>query len=294
MYTIFLVLLICACIFGDAQLRNDRRFLPEEDTAAPSMEAIQSPPTASPQPSRPSVAPSSSTPTLTPTSKPSSRPTESPSASPTSSPTVNSATYRPNVLLLILDDYKPVSSGFGSPLVPQNGTSNIDTLIKRGISFMNAHAQMAICGPSRASFLTSLRPDALNIFNLNTDNALGILIARSKRSHEILTLPKLFKLAGYNTYGLGKVFHENEYRLMQQSDQWTVPMYTWMTNMKRPPSFTKPYVGTWISSPDVRDDYFSDGQAATLAATLLTDVLSRDYERSGTPWFLAVGLWKPQ
>lgn len=295
MYTVFLVILICAVTLSYAQLRGESQRSNVDMTR--SMQDAKVPtasPTVSPSSSRPSKSPSSSLPTPAPSLRPSNEPTTSPSHSPTSSPTVNSTTYRPNVLLLILDDFKPIATSFGSPLVPGNGTRNIDMLVQDGISFMNAHAQMAICGPSRASFLTSLRPDALNIYNLNTENALGIKIARSKRTREILTLPKLFKVAGYNTYGIGKIFHENEYRLMQQSDQWTVPMYSWITKLKRPPSFTKPYVGTWISSPDVRDDYFSDGQAATLAATLLRDVLDRDFHKIGTPWFLAVGLWKPQ
>ena len=107
-------------------------------------------------------------------------------------------------------------------------------------------------------------------------------------------MPKVFKMAGYKTYGIGKVFHENEFVMMQKADTWTVPVYTWLSNMRRPPSFIQPYQGPWINDPDVADDYFADGQAARLAAELITDVLSVDYTTQSTPWFLAVGLWKPQ
>jgi hypothetical protein len=59
--------------------------------------------------------------------------------------------------------------------------------------------------------------------------------------------------------------------------------------LARPPVFPKPYVGTWISQPNVTDDFYADGQAAELSAGLIEDVLSTQPK----PWFLAVGLWKP-
>ena len=176
--------------------------------------------------------------------------------------------------------------------MPADGTPNMDRIVRSGVSFMNAHTQIAICGPSRASYLTSVRPDQLGVYNLAV-NTLQQRIQRSIRAKkEILTLPKLFKLAGYNVYGVGKIFHENEYVLMQRADTWTVPVFSWVPKLKRAPSFTKPYQGAWITSPEVEDDAFADGQAAILSANLIKDVLAP--EESERPFFLAVGLWKPQ
>ena len=143
--------------------------------------------------------------------------------------------------------------------------------------------------------LTSMRPDMLRIYSISAPNLLNNAIRPTRTRKEILTLPKLFKLAGYRTYGIGKVFHENEFTLMQRADTWTVPMFSWVDKLTRAPVFSKPYEGTWIASPDVEDDFFADGQAARLAADLISDVLSpKNASSDDSPWFLAVGLWKPQ
>ncbi|KAH9248322.1 hypothetical protein BASA81_013996 [Batrachochytrium salamandrivorans] len=200
----------------------------------------------------------------------------------------------PNILLLIADDFKPLLGSYDSPGMKGPKMANLDRFASESITFRNAHCQMAVCGPSRASFLTSLRPDALKIYTL-TSNLLDTFVRNSKTTKEAMLLPKLFKLSGYLTYGVGKVFHEAEHNLMSDTSVWTEPMYTAVANLARPRAFTKPYVGAWISSPEVADDFFSDGQAARLGAGLITDLLGKapPPDTSPAPWFLAVGLWKP-
>lgn len=139
--------------------------------------------------------------------------------------------------------------------------------------------------------MTSLRPDTLKVYRLDP-NLLSKRVVESKqtKAKEILVLPKLFRLAGYRTYGIGKLFHETEFRMFDAPDVWTEPMWTWVKGLDRPSVFPKPYVGSWITFPEVEDDFFTDGQAAKLAAGLLSDKLNKD---TSSPWFLAVGLWKP-
>lgn len=134
----------------------------------------------------------------------------------------------------------------------------------------------------------------MGIYGLN-QNVLHQYLRTTLKSKEALVLPQLFKLAGYRTYGVGKVFHEAEHNLFGDSKVWTEPMYTFIAGLLRPPVFTKPYQGSWISQPDVDDTMFSDGQAAVTAAGLILDKLSQPDADSGVvePWFLAVGLWKP-
>ena len=153
---------------------------------------------------------------------------------------------------------------------------------------MNAHTQMAICGPSRASFLTSLRPNTLKVYNLQT-NTLGKKFLKAKHSSkQLLVLPQIFKMNGYLTYGIGKIFQENEAILMGSSDLWTEPMYSWVRKLPRPPVFTKPYQGSWIQFPDVSDTFFADGQAAQLASSLLFELLAPINQTVKQPFFLAV------
>ncbi|KAH9255316.1 hypothetical protein BASA81_006768 [Batrachochytrium salamandrivorans] len=223
-------------------------------------------------------------PTLLPTSRPTLVPTQKPT-NPTASPTKG---IRKNVLMLISDDFKPLLPSYRSPYASQ--MTNLDKLGRESISFMNAHSQMTMCGPSRASFLTSLRPDTTRVYNLYA-NSLFQYIKKTKSSKEALVIPKLFKLDGYRTYGVGKVFHETEYNLFSDTSVWTEPMYSFVAGLVRPPVFSKPYQGAWIMQPEVADDFYADGQAANLSAKLIKDVLTNG--EKAEPWFLAVGLWKP-
>jgi iduronate 2-sulfatase len=155
---------------------------------------------------------------------------------------------------------------------------------------MNAHSQFSLCGPSRASFLTSLRPDKLSIWNLQP-NILSSKIRQStsQGGPGIKTLPEWFKSNGYATFGAGKIFHETEPALYSSSALWTEPVYTWM-NLARPPSFSKPYVGSWTDSPDVSDSFYSDGQLGIFAAEFIKDRLAQ----LNQPWLFVLGFWKPQ
>ena len=185
------------------------------------------------------------------------------------------------------DDLKPLLRSYGLPYT--DPSPNIDYIANRGITFMNAHAQFSLCGPSRASFLTSLRPDKLKIWNIAPNRLTNAIQASRRTMRRIETIPEWFKQNGYDTYGSGKIFHENEYSLYYNAGLWTEPVYTWM-NLRRKPSFAKPYKGSWIDFPQVEDEFFTDGQLADLSAKLITDKL----QFSTKPWLFMIGFFKPQ
>ena len=188
-----------------------------------------------------------------------------------------------NVLLLVADDLKPMLNSHGAPrgLVR---TPNMDRVAERGVRFLNAHCQMAVCGPSRASFLTSLRPDTLGIYqmsrNLLHETIDGLYQAKKRRA---ITLPQLFKSHGYATFGVGKVFHDSEVALSRMADVWSAPMQTWFRSNA---TIVNPYkFGPWISSIHGRaDDSYTDGQIARAGVALL-----RGLAAGTKPWFLAIG-----
>jgi len=108
---------------------------------------------------------------------------------------------RSNVLFIAVDDLNNYLGYLGDPNAK---TPNIDKLAAMGVAFTNAHCQAPLCGPSRASLLTGLRPSTTGIYGMIKDDSI-------KTEKNILknnvSLPEYFKKEGYQTYGVGKLFH---------------------------------------------------------------------------------------
>jgi arylsulfatase A-like enzyme len=110
------------------------------------------------------------------------------------------AAAKPNVLFIAIDDQNDwIGHMGGHPLAK---TPNLDALAQRGTTFLNAHCQMPLCNPSRASLLTGLRPTTTGVYGL----------APSFRAvpqwKDRVTLPQYFGANGYNTLATGKIFHQ--------------------------------------------------------------------------------------
>ena len=103
---------------------------------------------------------------------------------------------RPNVLMLIVDDLTTTLSCYGEPGA---STPRMDALAARGVRFERAYTQFALCNPSRSSFLTGLYPERIRVYDLATSFRVA--------TPEAVTLPQLFRSAGYRTGRVGKVFH---------------------------------------------------------------------------------------
>jgi iduronate 2-sulfatase len=101
-----------------------------------------------------------------------------------------------NVLFIVVDDLNTTLGCYGHPTVK---TPNIDRLADMGVQYNHAYCNYAVCGPSRSSFLTGLKPETTTILDNRTplQSILG----------DRVTLPYLFKQNGFHTMSLGKVFH---------------------------------------------------------------------------------------
>ena len=66
------------------------------------------------------------------------------------------AQEKPNVLMIVLDDLNDYIGVLGGH--PQTLTPNIDQLASEGVLFTNAHSNVPICSPSRASFMNGISP----------------------------------------------------------------------------------------------------------------------------------------
>ncbi len=98
-----------------------------------------------------------------------------------------------NVLHIIVDDLRPTLGCYGDPIAK---TPAMDRLASIGIQFDNAYVQYPICGPSRASFLSGLRPQTSGYFGWEFPPGVKLM-------------PTWFRQNGYFTAAFGKVFHQH-------------------------------------------------------------------------------------
>ncbi|MGY8673081.1 MAG: sulfatase-like hydrolase/transferase [Verrucomicrobiia bacterium] len=101
-----------------------------------------------------------------------------------------------NVLLLVADDLRAELGCLGDRQII---SPNIDRLANRGRLFTRAYCQQAVCNPSRASFMSGLRPDTIQVWDLKAS------FRKLFPQHQ--TLPQLFKDNGYDTRCIGKIYH---------------------------------------------------------------------------------------
>jgi uncharacterized sulfatase len=108
-----------------------------------------------------------------------------------------------NVLFIIVDDLTTTLSCYGDR---DARTPNMDALAARGVRFDRAYTQFSLCNPTRAAFLTGCYPERTRVYDLTT--------GFRKALPDAVTLPQLFKNAGYAAGRVGKVFHVSD-------DAWT-------------------------------------------------------------------------
>ncbi len=114
-----------------------------------------------------------------------------------------SGAKKKNVVMIIVDDLNDWVGAMGGH--PDTKTPNMDRLVAQGMLFTNAHATAAICGPSRASVMTGLRPSTSGIYEQLRDEDIQ---QASPATENITFLTKYFAQHGYKTMGVGKIFHE--------------------------------------------------------------------------------------
>ena len=112
---------------------------------------------------------------------------------------LSNAQAKPNVLFLAIDDLNDWIGCLGGH--PQVKTPNLDKLAARGTLFTNAHCQAPVCNPSRTSVLLGLRPSTTGIYSLQPS------FKKVPKYANHVTIPRVFRLNGYNTSTLGKIYH---------------------------------------------------------------------------------------
>ncbi len=193
------------------------------------------------------------------------------------------ASKKPNILFIAVDDLRPELGCYGRGQIK---SPNIDRLAENGAVFERAYCQVPVCGASRASLLTGVRPTRHRFIDYYTkvdDDLPGAL-----------TLPGHFKNGGWHTVSNGKIFHHGNDCLTSWSETpWhPKPKRGSWRNYQLEDNLAIDEEGTTRGSAyecaDVPDNAYFDGMICDKS---LNDM--RRLAKTGQPFFLAAGFMKP-
>ena len=196
-----------------------------------------------------------------------------------------------NVLFIAVDDLRPELGCYGHKQIL---SPNIDRLAREGLLFERTYCQQAVCGATRASLLCGARPD--------TNGVHGNSIPLRQAMPDVVTLPEHFKLNGYETLSIGKIYHHPN----DDEQGWTAPPYRAGTFAEGPwkgrgylteeaiaqmEKYNKanPRMqgrGPAFEAADVPDNAYPDGNNVEYAIRQLRRLKDK-------PFFMAMGFYKP-
>jgi iduronate 2-sulfatase len=189
---------------------------------------------------------------------------------------------KPNILFIAVDDLRPELACYGEQHIQ---SPNIDRLAAEGTRFDRSYCNIPVCGASRASLMTGLRPTRnrfLTYYTWADEDAPGIT-----------TLPGHFHNKGYRAISNGKVFHHDT----DASDSWDEIWHPRSSSVSwRDYALEENIVqdtsdssrGPAFERANLPDTTYKDGK---IAEKTIRDL--RKLKELDTPFFLAAGFLKP-
>jgi len=190
---------------------------------------------------------------------------------------------KPNVLFIAVDDLRPELAAYGEDHIQ---SPSMDKLAAESLVFNRAYCNVPVCGASRASLLSGVRPGMFRYIGYSTK--------LDEDYPGVTSLPMHFKNNGYTTISNGKIYHHKEDDEAAWDEIWG-PTRT-------APSGWRDYLseenldiiretneaGYPFESPDTTDEAYFDGKIANKAISDLQKLKDQN-----KPFFLAVGFLKP-
>lgn len=194
------------------------------------------------------------------------------------------ATERPNILFLAADDLNTSLGCYGHPLVK---SPNIDRLSASGVRFEHAYCQFPLCGPSRCSVLTGLRPDSTHILKNN--------MAPRDTIPDVVTLPQLFKNNHWYTIRAGKMYHMDVPGSVG-TNQWD-DAPSWDVSISPPGAEQNTKGKGRLITKGQGENGWSyvgfEGEGKDQADERATQIALETFSKKDKPWFLGLGYLRP-
>ena len=190
---------------------------------------------------------------------------------------------KPNILFIAVDDLRPELGAYGASHIK---SPSIDQLAAESLVLERAYCNVPVCGASRASLLSGIRPGRHRFIGYST--------YLDKDYPGVTSLPRHFKNHGYHTISNGKIYHHADDNKDAWNEIWRPAArnggswrdYQILENIKletEGPSRGLPY-----EKADVPDTAYFDGR---IAAKTIDDL--KKLKEKGSPFFMAVGFLKP-
>ena len=192
-------------------------------------------------------------------------------------------TKKQNILFISIDDFRPKISSYGETKMI---TPNIDKLASEGLQFNNAYTNIAVCGASRASLMTGIRP-SLNRFNDFSTRA-------QVDTPQAISLNQLFMDNGYETISYGKIYHHSDDFQQHWSEKDKGQIQSDFQDPKSIERVNNAEKGEYGNKnltyeyPDVDDYAYNDGKITKKAVNKL-----KLLKETNQPFFMAVGYVSP-
>lgn len=188
-----------------------------------------------------------------------------------------------NILFISIDDLRPLMNTYGATKMI---TPNLNKLASQSVQFDNAFTNIPVCGASRASIMTGIRPSQERFNDFSTRASVDVPNA--------IPLNRIFKENGYETISYGKIYHHlddfKEYwsevdNGAVQSDFQDPASKQRIKNAVRGEYGKKQPI---IEYPDVDDYAYNDGKITKKAIHRLK--ILKDENK---PFFMAIGYVAP-
>jgi len=184
---------------------------------------------------------------------------------------------KPNILFIAVDDLRPELNFYGANHIK---SPNLDQLAGESLVFNRAYCNVPVCGASRASLLTGMRPTRNRFITARTSKDIEV--------PNVSSLPVLLKQNGYKTISNGKIYHHNNDDAKAWDEIWQADGL-WSYALPESQEIRRnTQRGLPFEAAEVHDSVYRDGK---LALKVIKDL--NKLKALNQPFFLTMGLMKP-